>query len=174
MEIAIPFVGQALNAVDKKGRVSLPADMRTVIERRAALAGKNDLPADSNLLLVAEDEFVPCLVGFDQTEQSRVAAQLREREAARASDGGNPFARGNGSRDFGVFDRIVFDKAGRMVIGARLRDRAGIGDHAFFVGAGAGIEIWNPGRAQEQLSREGNRRLVDILEYLCSEKGVKL
>ena len=45
------FQGSALNAVDAKGRVSVPSFLRSVIERRG----------DSRTIVLAKHEAFPCL-----------------------------------------------------------------------------------------------------------------
>src|SRR5688572_17957079 len=49
------FQGSALNAVDAKGRVSVPAFLRSVIERRG----------DARLITLAKHDAFPCLSAYD-------------------------------------------------------------------------------------------------------------
>ena len=49
------FQGSALNGVDAKGRVSVPAVLRTVIERRG----------DARTIVLAKHESFPCLSAYD-------------------------------------------------------------------------------------------------------------
>jgi MraZ protein len=49
------FQGSALNAVDAKGRVSIPAFLRSVIERRG----------DARTIVLAKHEAFPCLSAYD-------------------------------------------------------------------------------------------------------------
>ena len=49
------FQGSALNAVDAKGRVSVPAFLRTVVERRG----------DARTITLAKHEAFPCLSAYD-------------------------------------------------------------------------------------------------------------
>src|SRR5437762_10227682 len=49
------FQGSALNAVDAKGRVSIPAFLRGVIERRG----------DARTIVLAKHEAFPCLSAYD-------------------------------------------------------------------------------------------------------------
>ncbi|MBC2776950.1 division/cell wall cluster transcriptional repressor MraZ [Parasphingopyxis marina] len=176
MDFFIPFGGQALNAVDAKGRVSLPADLRTTVERRAALGRDNGLPVDDKVLHIAEDEELPCLVGFDETEQFNLARRLQELRAADPVSSGRKslVRRDRGTETFAPAQRVVFDKAGRMVLPSFLRDFADIGDFAFFTGNGDNFDIWSPRRAHAHFTAIGEGRLVRILDYLCKEKGLKL
>ncbi len=177
MEFSIPFGGQALNAVDSKGRVSLPADLRATVDRRAAQAKAAEMPVDDKLLYISEDEELPCLTGFDETEYFALAAELREQRAREArQEGRKSLIRrdGGGAETFAPLQRIVFDKAGRMVLSGLLREIAGIEDYAFFAGNGPYFDIWSPARAHAHYQATGDRRLIRILEHLCREKGVTL
>lgn len=177
MEFSIPFGGQALNAVDSKGRVSLPADLRATVDRRAALAKAADMPVDDKLLYIAEDEELPCLTGFDETEYFALAAELRAQRARETGgEGRKSLIRrdGGGAETFAPLQRIVFDKAGRMVLSGLLREAAGIEDYAFFVGNGPYFDIWSPARGHAHFTATGDRRMIRILESLCRDKGVAL
>ncbi|NNC71320.1 MAG: hypothetical protein HKN78_00400 [Sphingomonadaceae bacterium] len=174
MDVIIPFGGQALNAVDKKGRVSLPAELRSVVERRCALATAADLPVDEKLLYISEDETLPCLVGFDETEQFRLASKLAEDPGDGDPGRRSLVSRGRGANTFAPLQRVVFDKAGRMVLNGLLRDITGIGDFAFFVGNGLVFDIWEPSRAHAHYTAANDRRMIRIVEGLCKDKGAKL
>ncbi len=174
VDVIIPFGGQALNAVDKKGRVSLPAELRSVVERRCALAKSADLPVDDNLLYISEDEKLPCLVGFDETEQFRLASKLAEDLGDGDPGRRSLISRGRGGNTFAPLQRVVFDKAGRMVLNGLLRDITGISDFAFFAGNGLTFDIWEPARAHAHFTATDDQPMLRILEYLCKDKGVKL
>ena len=177
MEFSIPFGGQALNAVDGKGRVSLPADLRATVERRAAQAKAANMPVDDKLLYIAEDEELPCLTGFDETEYFALAGELREQRARETSPSGRKSLirrDGGGIETFAPLQRIVFDKAGRMVLSSLLREIGEIEDFAFFTGNGSYFDIWSPKKAHAHYTATGERRLLRILDHLCREKGVTL
>lgn len=177
MEFSIPFGGQALNAVDGKGRVSLPADLRGIVERRAELAKSANMPVDDKLLYISEDEELPCLTGFDETEYFALAAELKALRALETPDTSRKSLirrDGGGEETFAPLQRVVFDKAGRMVLTALLREVAGIEDWAFFVGNGPYFDIWSPERAHARFTAKGDLRMVRIIESLCRDKGVTL
>ncbi len=177
MEFSIPFGGQALNAVDGKGRVSLPADLRATVDRRAAQALAANMPVDDKLLYIAEDEELPCLTGFDETEYFALAGELREQRSRETSGGGRKSLirrDGGGTETFAPLQRVVFDKAGRMVMSSLLREIGGIEDFAFFTGNGPYFDIWSPARAHSHYAAMGDKRLLRVLEHLCREKGVAL
>ena len=60
------FQGSALNAVDAKGRVSIPSFLRTVIERRG----------DARTVVLAKHENFPCLSAYDPAYAALKHAKL--------------------------------------------------------------------------------------------------
>ena len=60
------FQGSALNAVDAKGRVSIPAFLRCVIERRG----------DARTIVLAKHEAFPCLSAYDPAYAALKHAKL--------------------------------------------------------------------------------------------------
>jgi len=177
VEFSIPFGGEALNAVDGKGRVSLPADLRATVERRALQAKAANMPIDDKLLYIAEDEELPCLTGFDETEYFALAGELREQRACETGQGVRKslIRRDDGGTEtFAPLQRVVFDKAGRMVLSGLLREIGGIEDFAFFTGNGRYFNIWSPGRAYSHYMAPCDKRLLRLLEHRCREKGVAL
>ena len=60
------FQGSALNAVDAKGRVSIPAFLRGVIERRG----------DARTIVLAKHEAFPCLSAYDPAYAALKHAKL--------------------------------------------------------------------------------------------------
>ncbi|MCA1750040.1 MAG: hypothetical protein ABR601_02060 [Parasphingopyxis sp.] len=155
--------------------MSLPADFRNTIERRAVVAKSEGYPVDDKQVLLGEDEELPCLVGFDEAQSFRLQYELEQQEAE-STDGGRRslIRRGSGMATFAPMTGVVFDKAGRMVLPPFLRDVSGIGGHAFFYGTGRYFDVWSPKRAHEYFGSAGDRRMVRIVEHLCREKGVKL
>lgn len=175
MSFAVPYRGQALNAVDAKGRVSLPADFRGTIERRAAAAKSDGFPVDDKQVLLGEDEELPCLLGFDEAQSFRLQYELEQQEAETTDSGRKSLIRrGSGMATFAPMTGVAFDKAGRMVLPPFLRDVAGITDFAFFYGTGRYFDVWAPKRAHDYFGSSGDQRMVRIIEFLCREKGVKL
>ncbi len=174
MEYIKPIEGHALNAVDAKGRVSLPATFRTAIERRTEQAKQAGLPAEDNLVYLAEDEDLPCLVGHDEIEHFQLARQ--QQEERRNAPGGSRKGlarRQTGGATFGPLQRVPFDGAGRMVLNGMLRKITGISSFAFFIGNGENFDIWEPTRARDYFEK-ADQRMLAILAHLCEEKGVSL
>src|SRR5438045_9347680 len=63
------FQGSALNAVDAKGRVSIPSFLRSVIESRG----------DARTITLAKHEAFPCLSAYDPAYTALKDAELERR-----------------------------------------------------------------------------------------------
>jgi MraZ protein len=128
------FRGHALNAIDAKGRVSIPADMRAVIEKNAS----------GRTLVLSNHENSPCLTGYDVGWSQRLHAQLlRDEEIERGA--GRPFDRDNAYRAaFGNALDVPYDNSGRFILPGFLRHKGQLDDLAFFYGTANVFEIWNP------------------------------
>ena len=128
------FFGQFRHALDEKGRVSVPARFRAVIEAEAD-GGHGGLYVTLGL--------DGCLFAYSSRRWAEV-------EAAVQDGGGHPFA----SRDKRRFQRQFFasasfcepDTQGRILIPEPLRAAAGFTHEVVFVGVMDRIELWDAGR----------------------------
>lgn len=150
------FRGNALNAVDAKGRLSVPAFIRQKIERRS----------DAKLIVLAPHEAFPCLIGYDDNFDAEIHRENeRRRLLEEGSDPAAHFARVH--RTFSAAEEASYDSSGRISLPPRMRQKSGIEDLVLFVGAGATFEVWNPHRALEH----GDDELKDIAAYWLNERG---
>lgn len=154
------FRGNALNAIDAKARVAIPAGIRQAIEANG----------DGRNLLIAKHESDPCLIGYDHGWSALLHARLsrieeREADAGRAYDYHNP-----NRRAFGLTEDVPFDASGRFIMPAQLRKRAQIEDLAFFMGTGDTFEIWNPKLLIETPGID--EELKEVVSDLLSGRGV--
>ena len=150
------FNGSALNAVDAKGRLSVPSFIRQVIERRS----------DARAIILGVHEVDPCLIAYDRNHNRNLYADSERRRLA--EEGADPeahFARAR--RTFGITEEASYDGSGRIVLPQMMRDKGKIEDLALFVGVGGTFEIWNPQLAL-QSSDPGLRELV---AYRLAERG---
>lgn len=127
------FIGYAIQAIDGKGRVALPASLRAPME---ANAGARSLYLDQN-------ETDGCLVAFDRGWIDLKRAEIaRDHEAALAH-----------GRDYDLTmalrspiitaDPVAFDASGRFVLSSFVQDSCNLKDEAFFCGVFDYVEIWN-------------------------------
>ena len=161
MELEHLFNGSALSAVDAKGRLSVPAFIRGVIERRS----------DAKAVVIGMHEAAPCLNAYDRG-YARILYLENERrrlaEEAAGGDAGSHHARAR--RTFGLTEDVPYDTSGRIILPPMMRRKGGIEELALFVGIGGTFEIWNPHLALES----GDEDLRDLAAYRLEEKGVAL
>ncbi|HEX8572622.1 MAG TPA: division/cell wall cluster transcriptional repressor MraZ [Allosphingosinicella sp.] len=159
MEVEDFFQGSALNAVDAKGRLSVPAFVRSVIERRS----------DSRAIVVGAHEVAPCLTAYGRNYARNLWTDLERRRLAEEERGGtldDHYARAR--RMFGMTEDVPYDTSGRIVLPPMMRRKGRIEDLALFVGIGGIVEIWNPRIALV----EGDRDLKEIAAWRLEEKGI--
>ena len=155
------FQGSALNAVDAKGRVSLPAFLRQVVERRG----------DARAIVLAKHALLPCLEAYDPghaaTKHAKMERRAEKNETAIGSDLDTAMAN---MMAFGASEDVSYDKSGRIVIPPMMKMKGKIEDLALFVGTGETFLIWNP-----TLFLEDERipeDMKDIARFRLSERGI--
>jgi MraZ protein len=162
------FQGHALNAVDAKGRVSVPHSFRALIEKRAL---SNSLDPD-NTLMIGEHEGRRCLAAFDAVASQELNQQLVESVADLPAAERRLALEAAQADAFDALEPVKFDDAGRMVLPAGLRSAAAIEDLAFFRGVGATFQIWSPRRAFDTLDK--GSRIHDALIRALDQRGIAL
>lgn len=129
------FRGEAHNKVDAKGRVSIPALFRRVLE-----AGDPDWKEGLNptIVIVAGGKGRKQLECFTAKAIAKVDKKI------------NKLPRGSKKRI--ALQRlyhaqamtISVDETGRLVLSAKYREKIGLEKEAYFIGNGDTFEIWNP------------------------------
>ena len=155
------FQGSALNAVDAKGRVSVPAFLRTVIERRG----------DSRTIVLAKHEHFPCLSAYDPAyaalKHQKLERLLEKQETDPAAQ--LEYQQRN-LMAFAISEEVPYDSTGRVLLPPMMRRKGGIGELALFLGTGETFQIWNP---QTLLDDERiPEDLKDIARYRLEERGL--
>jgi MraZ protein len=157
------FQGSALNAVDAKGRVSVPAFLRSVIERRG----------DAKTIVLAKHESFPCLSAYDPAYAALKHAKL---ERLLEKEETNPDAQleyqQRNLMAFGATEETPYDSSGRILFPLMMRRKGQIEDLALFLGAGETFQIWNPKLflAEKNVPED----LKDIARFRLEERGVSL
>ena len=127
------FVGQHLNKIDKKGRVSVPKRFRDPI-LRDGFSGIYVYPSFKYAALELCDE----------AYMERIADSVGDLDMF--SDEQDDLA----SVILANAHPLDFDPEGRVVLPAELREHAGIGDQVLFVGSGQRAQVWNPDDFKDQ------------------------
>ncbi len=141
------FRGEWLHKVDTKGRVSIPAPFRRVLELNDEEGADPKSPSVVILYGTARNGYLEC---YSMAAVEEVDEQIAE------------LPRGSTERKImeayfnGKSVQTSIDETGRLVLSKSLRDLIGLKDEAQFVGSGDTFKIWTPVAygAQEEVDAE--------------------
>jgi MraZ protein len=131
------FVSTFTNRIDAKGRVSVPAAFRTVLERDGYSGGIYCYPSlDSPALDAGGERLAKKIDGLlaglpdysDERDELSVAL-------------------------YGDVQVLPIDQDGRVILPEALRAHAGLSSHVTFVGLGDKFQMWEPERFAERRAR---------------------
>jgi MraZ protein len=158
------FVSTFTNRIDAKGRVSIPAPFRAVLERDRYVAGSGlgiycypsldnpALDAGGERLAKRIDGLLAGLPDYsDERDELSVAL-------------------------YGDVQILAIDQDGRIVLPEKLRAHAGIASEVAFVGLGEKFQMWEPARFEDRRNRarlkvDQHRRLLGIARPTGSSSG---
>lgn len=141
------FVSTFTNKIDAKGRVSVPASFRAVLNKEGF-------------------DGIYCYPSLDDDALDAGGKRLMERNAS-LIDGVSD----SPERDllsmalYGASENITIDQDGRIILSERLRRHAQIGSEVTFVGLGEKFQIWEPERFKAQFE-EGRKKLSALRKLL--------
>jgi MraZ protein len=138
------FLSSAVNRIDAKGRVSVPAHFRSILQKR----GYSELYALRALDVAALDVGGPDLL--DRYEQ-RIAA---EDPFLQTADDMSFFCYGDGAF-------LKLDQDGRITVSDFIREHTGISGDVAFVGRGHFFQIWEPQKLKAY-GAEARARLLGL------------
>ena len=155
------YKGAALQLVDDKLRVAIPASLRNTIISNS--------PEGDMRVTIAVHPQGDCLVGYDLPWGLTLNERANDRDALHAD--------ANGEIDYDYKRRVAngedlpFDPSGRFIMHGFHKKKAKIGKLAFFYGQWDHFEIWDPATL---LAKQASGTMRDNLEYLLEEKGIVL
>ena len=123
------FLSSAVNRIDAKGRVSVPAHFRTVVQQR----GYSELYAIRQLDVPALD-----VGGLDLLDRYEERIRLED-PFLQTADDMSFFVHGDGAF-------LKLDQDGRITVTDFIREHTGISSEVAFVGRGNFFQIWEPGK----------------------------
>jgi MraZ protein len=149
------FVSNVTLRLDAKGRVSIPAPMRSVLvgdgfeglycypalDRPAIDAGGHALMSEIEALIARYAPF--------SEERERFALAL-----------------------YGTSETLKIDGEGRVTLSEGLKRHAGVTDAVTFVGLGHKFQIWEPGRFQSELA-EATQKVRELKTELSSQSAAR-
>lgn len=166
--MALMFIGESRNKVDTKGRVSIPAKFRRVLEAGDPEWKSGDNP---NLYIVYGGPSRDYLECFTVEAMNDVYARIKKM--------------GRGTKRRIALSQLYMtqtaeasvDETGRLVLPRDLRDKIDIDGMAFFAGKGDTFEIWRPetydANQMEQLEADDDFDPdVDPSIYLGGDEGI--
>ena len=162
------FRGESVHKVDAKGRVSIPAPFRRVLEENDPDWTEGLTP---NVILVYGDNSRKFLEGYSVTAMDEVDEKIASLP--------------RGSRNRRMLERMFsgqavqmqVDDTGRLVLSPKLREKVGITSEAFFIASGDTFQIWEPQAYEAQAAKfedfyEEFDEDFDPLTLLDAEPGV--
>ncbi|WP_161555800.1 division/cell wall cluster transcriptional repressor MraZ [Mangrovicoccus ximenensis] len=154
------FRGEFGQKIDAKGRVSIPAQIRKVLD-----AGDPDRESgeDPNLIIVFGDTTRSCLLGYSQQAMAEVEAKIHAMKAS-------PRKKALVKAFLTLSWEARVDTTGRIVLPKHLRTRLGLGEtgELTFAGGGEKFEIWN------SVDYEAEAAAFDLTEVEGYEEGMDL
>jgi len=142
-----PFLGNSEHKVDAKGRVSVPADFRRVLEAGDPEWKSGEQP---KFVLNYGNQKGACIEGHTLTSMNAVMQETLS--LARDSEDRKRRARAMAAQS----EPMKIDPNGRIVLSEDTRKAFGIKDKALFVGMFDTFEIWDPAAFEkDQAALEG-------------------
>ena len=136
------FRGESVHKVDQKGRVSVPAPFRRVLEEGDPdwTPGQNP-----NVVLIYGMPSGNCLEGY-----SIAGANLLDEKVSRLPT----FSKSRRALERLLNTQSIYaqvDENGRIVLPQRLREMFGLDAEALFAGMGEHFQIWAPGEYRQDM-----------------------
>lgn len=131
------FVSTFVNKIDAKGRVSVPASFRAVLERDGYAGGIYCYPSLDAAALDAGGERLAKKIDGLLADLPDYSDERDELSVAL----------------YGDVQILSIDGDGRIVLPEGLRAHAGIASHVAFVGLGEKFQMWEPTQFEERRNR---------------------
>ncbi|MGF1659937.1 MAG: division/cell wall cluster transcriptional repressor MraZ [Rubrimonas sp.] len=122
------FSSNSTHKIDAKGRVSIPAPFRKILDREE----------QPGVVLVPRLRGEPALEGFGYGRFEQMADAIDDMNPL------DPAAIALSNKLMGQARHLQVDETGRIVLGDDLRKLVDLKDQALFVGLGKSFQIWNP------------------------------
>ncbi len=137
------FIGTHQNKLDAKGRVSVPAQFRSVLKKMCH-AGEG---AAAATMFLRPSHQNPCIEGWTELGFEALSAPLAE--------GYSLFSQEHEDFVMALFGdacAVETDKEGRIMIPANLAEHANLAGEAMFIGTRNTFQIWEPQAGARRLA----------------------
>jgi MraZ protein len=149
------FVSNVVLRLDSKGRVSIPASFRAVLNRDG-FQGLYCYPALDQ----------PAIDAGGNALMSEIEALIAEQPLYSAAREQLALAL------YGTSETLKLDGEGRVMLTGHFKDYAGITDGVAFVGLGHKFQIWEPGRFRSELA-EATDKVRALKQQLGSQPAAR-
>ncbi|PIB24206.1 cell division/cell wall cluster transcriptional repressor MraZ [Amylibacter kogurei] len=162
------FKGEFVQKMDGKGRVSIPAAFRRVLED---CDPEHNPDREPQLVLVYGDHRREFIEGFTMTAMEEVDDKI-----AQLPRGSKP--RRALERTFsGQAVQLQVNETGQIVLSPKLREKLGLTNQVFFIASGDTFQIWHPDTYEDQASAMDDyldefEEGFDVLTLLDAAPGV--
>lgn len=138
------FRGESVHKVDSKGRVSIPAAFRRVLEE-----GDPDFVSggQATLILMYGRKAGVCLEGYSVTGIEKIDDMIEDLP---------PFSSEREALERMLNSQSIqtsVDESGRIVLSAKLREMIGLKGDAMFAGMGDKFQIWEPDAYADDMAK---------------------
>ena len=165
------FRGEWANKVDTKGRVSIPASFRRVLEACDPDWIEGGFPS---LVLVFGRKGSGCIEGYSIRSIQEVDDMISA--LPRYSKNREILERLLNSNSV----QIQVDENGRIVLSSKLREMIGITGEALFAGMGEKFQIWNPTAYEKNMEEifdlirnpDNEQNIFDLLDKKSVQKNI--
>lgn len=143
------FHGTSTHKVDAKGRVSIPAEFRRVLDQQDP---ERDPGTNPSVILLYGDARNPWFDCYTVRAMEDIDEQIED------MDDGDPDRLALEEYFYEKSEFLRIDDSGRLVLSKALRDRIGIRDEAVFAARGRTFRIHSPDVPPEATGRLGSRQ----------------
>lgn len=133
--------------MDAKGRVSIPADFRRVLD---ACDPGRDGGVNPRLVLCFGDPRFPYFTAYTIEGVAEIGEMIED------MDEGDPHREALEDYFYSDAETVGIDDSGRLILNAGLRARIGVTDQATFAGKGKTFRIYSPAAPEQATSRLGS------------------
>ena len=141
MDLVFNLIGGASHSLDEKGRLALPSKFRE------ELRGKSARPEELIALVTASG----CLALYPHERWLTILDQIKDQADTTMREAANM------EIVYGA-EPLTLDKAGRILLPARHREKAGLTGEVEVRGGGYKIEIWAPANLARRLAESETHR----------------
>ncbi len=138
------FIGTFVNKIDAKGRISVPAPFRAVLQAKN-LSGVACYPALTG----------PCIEGCGLDRIEAMVETLPDQPIPGLDEDAIAHLIFASARE------LPFDGGGRIVLPAEFLKKAALSDHGAFVGKGRTFQIWNPSDLEQAQAEMFERAMAE-------------